>query len=530
MALTLKLTANVLNTYIGWHAQVLHDLHESVPYLYDNTVGDGPYNAWLDPILDRRVADDRLEQRLGDDQVRHARRLHARHVRHLVARLPDVHRRHAQRHQPAVRDVRQRRRRHARAHAGPNDTARTWYKQNPPLPKAMWSQRNNNNYQQTGLLASLNHFADNKNLFLQELLPEEQALDPQAEDRRPRGLRASRPTIRGPGRRRTCCACCSSRAARSRARPRRSRSASPARRRPRAERRPTRPAGERRTRWPNAQDGSGRGDTARRRQPSDPSRDPHLPGRLVHRPHGSAVQPHRGHAARLSGTWAPDDPQRNPYDDTGWTFGELFNVQVVRVTDVEGARRGDGDGQGRGPRARRRQRDRLGLRDQPQRRSFARDAALPVQGRAVRRGARSRSRRAARSSTAARSSSATSTALSSAQGRDRARPRQSSALASAPAVKTHPARAARIAMMHTWINTQDEGWWRLAFDSWRCRSPTSARRTWRRTPTCARSTTSSCSRRIGRAAGQTIITGMPMYGNPMPWKTTELTPNIGKID
>ena len=32
--------------------------------------------------------------------------------------------------------------------------------------------------------------------------------------------------------------------------------------------------------------------------------------------------------------WAPDDPQRNPYDDTGWTFGELFNVKVVRVTDV----------------------------------------------------------------------------------------------------------------------------------------------------------------------------------------------------
>ena len=27
--------------------------------------------------------------------------------------------------------------------------------------------------------------------------------------------------------------------------------------------------------------------------------------------------------------------RRRPYDDTGWTFGELFNVQVVRVTDVK---------------------------------------------------------------------------------------------------------------------------------------------------------------------------------------------------
>src|SRR5277367_4409681 len=39
MGVTLKLTENVLNTYVGWKAQVLHDLHESVPYLYDNTVG-----------------------------------------------------------------------------------------------------------------------------------------------------------------------------------------------------------------------------------------------------------------------------------------------------------------------------------------------------------------------------------------------------------------------------------------------------------------------------------------------------------
>jgi len=29
---------------------VLHDLHESVPY-FTTTVGDGPYNAWIDPIL-----------------------------------------------------------------------------------------------------------------------------------------------------------------------------------------------------------------------------------------------------------------------------------------------------------------------------------------------------------------------------------------------------------------------------------------------------------------------------------------------
>ena len=33
--------------------------------------------------------------------------------------------------------------------------------------------------------------------------------------------------------------------------------------------------------------------------------------------------------------WAPNDPQKSIYDDTGWTFGELGNVQVARVTDVK---------------------------------------------------------------------------------------------------------------------------------------------------------------------------------------------------
>ena len=33
--------------------------------------------------------------------------------------------------------------------------------------------------------------------------------------------------------------------------------------------------------------------------------------------------------------WSPRDPQQSVYDDTGWTFGESGNVQVVRVTDVK---------------------------------------------------------------------------------------------------------------------------------------------------------------------------------------------------
>ena len=38
------------------------------------------------------------------------------------------------------------------------------------------------------------------------------------------------------------------------------------------------------------------------------------------------------------------------------------------------------------------------------------------------------------------------------------------ALASAPSVKMHAARAARVAILHGWTSTQTEGWWRQAFD------------------------------------------------------------------
>jgi len=49
IGLALKLSENILKTYFEWHPTVMHDLHESVPFLYTST-GTGPYNAWLDPI------------------------------------------------------------------------------------------------------------------------------------------------------------------------------------------------------------------------------------------------------------------------------------------------------------------------------------------------------------------------------------------------------------------------------------------------------------------------------------------------
>ena len=45
----LKLTQNILKSFLDWRPQVFHDLHESVTLLYVST-GTGPYNTVVDPI------------------------------------------------------------------------------------------------------------------------------------------------------------------------------------------------------------------------------------------------------------------------------------------------------------------------------------------------------------------------------------------------------------------------------------------------------------------------------------------------
>src|SRR5215468_10543992 len=166
MGLSLKLTRNILNTYLSWKPQVLHDLHESVPYLYDNTIGDGPYNAWVDPILTDEW------QLIGWKNVSEMTKFGMPGVfahgtfdtwspgylmfiaatHNGISRLYETFGNAGA--DTLVRTL------------SPGEYERTWYKQNPPLPRAKWSQRNNNNYEQTGLLISLAHFSTNGKYFL----------------------------------------------------------------------------------------------------------------------------------------------------------------------------------------------------------------------------------------------------------------------------------------------------------------------------------------------------------------------------
>ncbi len=166
MGATLDLTKNVLKTYMHWKPLVLHDLHESVPFMYDNTVGDGPYNAWLDPIVSgewERIAWDNVAEMTkygmpgvfthGDfDTWSPGYLMFIAPMHNGISRLYETFGNGGA--DTVERTLR------------PDEYARTWYRQNPPLPKVKWSQRDNNNYEETGLLVSLHYFAENRDLFL----------------------------------------------------------------------------------------------------------------------------------------------------------------------------------------------------------------------------------------------------------------------------------------------------------------------------------------------------------------------------
>src|SRR5690348_6330859 len=183
MGVTLKLTENVLNTYAKWNPQVLHDLHESVPYLYDNTIGDGPYNAWIDPILadewnligGRNVAD---MTKFGMPGVFAHGDFDTWSPGYLmfIAALHNGISRLYETFGNGGADTVERT-------LDPEEYARAWYKQNPPLPKVMWSQRDNNNYEETGLLTSLHYFNENKRMFLKNfyLKAKRSTMKPRAE-------------------------------------------------------------------------------------------------------------------------------------------------------------------------------------------------------------------------------------------------------------------------------------------------------------------------------------------------------------
>jgi Zinc carboxypeptidase len=494
MGMTLDLTRNVLNTYIAWHAQVLHDLHESVPFLYDNTVGDGPYNAWIDPILAGEWAEigwNNVSQMTalgmpgvfthGDfDTWSPGYLMFLAAMHNGISRLYETFGNGGADTEKRI--------------LAPDEYERTWFKQNPPLPVVTWSQRDNNNYEETALLTTLSYFAQNSQHWLQDYyLKAKRSIEkPEAAGPAAYVIPASDPSTSR-----------------------------------RAEllrvlalqhvevRRLSEPTT---VTIPAMKDHEGASSEARSET----------------FPAGSYVirmdQPYSRIADALLDRqyWAPDDPQKHPYDDTGWSFPDLFDVPTVRVTDasileakmepVADAGSPDGSISGSGDVVAVNNAGGITLLSL---RYVLKDAKISIADQAF---------DADGHHFAAGSLLIENAGADALKSAIRDADVEAVSLSSMPSVAMHDAPAPRIAMMHTWMATQTEGWWREALDKLHVPYDYISTQTVSQHDDLRSRYDVILFAPVGRSNAQSIVDGMPMWGNPLPWEKTDLTPNLGRID
>jgi hypothetical protein len=483
MVLSQSLTRNMLGAFFYWHPTVMHDLHESVPFLYTST-GTGPYNHAIDAItvdewhsLAYYEIDELTKRGLPGvwthgfyDGWAPNYMMFIANLRNSIGRFYETYTSFG-----AECDT---------ARIGEGQRSVEWFRPNPPLDGVRWCIRNNINYQQSGAILALSYVAEHAGQFLENFwIKSRRAVD--------RG-RTGKPNL-----------------------------------------------------WhiPAQQ--------PRRVEAAELVNLLRLQGIEVHRATaaftagGVAVaagdyvvrmdQPYGPLAADLLGvqTYRTTDPM--PYDDTGWTFGLLRNVAVHPITDttalsqpmapitedlgVRGTLTGGAPG-GRGaflvPATtesnlivfRYRLKD---LRMYAAEDSFTADGhSYPAGTVIVPVGD------AGRDAERAVREAVDSLGLTAVAARD------------VPVVPRHDLDLPRIALVHSWLNTQNEGWVRYAFDHF------------------AIPYTYISTQRLGDSAllaqfdvlvlphvggdSRTIVNGLPMVGPPVPWQRSAETPNLGVYD
>jgi hypothetical protein len=490
MGMTLDLSRNVLDTYLKFHAQVLHDLHESVPFLYDNTVGDGPYNAWVDPTLADEWAElgwNNVAQMQGFgmpgvfthgdfDTWSPGYLMFLAAMHNGISRLYETFGNGGADTEKRI--------------LTPEEYSRTWYRQNPPLPIVNWSQRDNNNYEETALLSTISYFSQHTHHFLENYYSKSK-----------RSI--EKPTLEGPA---------AYAIPPDAAQTNRTVELLKVLQRQHVEVQQLSAAAT--TTVP----GDKRGDK--------PKQETLAAGTIVVR----MDQPYSRIADALLDHqfWAPDDPQKHPYDDTGWSFTDLFHVKALRLTDAgilkagmtplsdPAALAGKLDGAGTVV-------------------AVANSGQVSLLSLIYRlKGAKIEA--VEKPFDAADKHFAAGSLLIS----DVADDRLTSALhdlaldavrlSVTPAVPAHAVAAPRVAFMHTWLATQTEGWWRYAFDTQGVPFDYINTQTVAKEDDLRAKYDVIVFAPVGRASTQEVIDGMPMWNNPLPWQKSDLTPNLGRLD
>jgi hypothetical protein len=416
VGLGLKLTENLLKGYFEWHPIVMHDLHESIPYLYTST-GTGPFNAWLDPITINEW------EELASNEIGEMTRRGVPGVwshgffdgwgasyAFYVALFHNSTGRFYETFGGTGADTLVR--------AVGAESKRAWYRPNPPLEAIRWSFRNNINLQQSALLLTFKHVADNRERFLDNFYQKGKRSVAKARTEGPAAYiipsDAKRPLA----------------AARM----------------------------VNLLRKNGVEVGVASAEVA-------VGKDKYPAGSYIIR----MDQPYSRCADMLLDTqyYNPKDPQ--PYDDTGWTLGAVHNVKTVRVTDVKvldapaPVLKTDVEIRGQVLAPEKAVVFAVNHTAEPELMTFRYRLKgvrmLAAEDGFVQGEVKFRS----------------GTFLIPREGNPAGLEQKLAAacgdlglmvhgLAGKPGVKTHELDAPRIAILHSWLNTQDEGWYRLAFD------------------------------------------------------------------
>lgn len=479
IGLSLKLSQNITRAFLEFRPQILHDLHESASHLYTST-GRGPYNAWIDPIT-----------------INEWNNLAYKEVKDMTAMgVPGVYTHDyydgwapnymfwiAQSHNSIGRFYETQGAGNASTRVLRTNVEREWHRPNTPLGQVMWSIRNNVNLQQSAILIAMNYVATNKEEFLRNYYL--------------KSVRSvAKATTEGPAA-----------------------YVFPAN--------DTRPALQARLLRLMQVRGI---EIHRANRPLTVGEDEYPTGSYIIR----MDQPFSRSADMLLDKqyYNPNDPR--PYDDVGWTLGPLFNVEAVRVedTDILSA-------------------DMTLMRDSV----YARGGVEKLAGNpstylinytATNALTTFRFTHEDLSIEAAEQGfetegmtfgAGTFVLRSSANRRDLEQVLQTAGATlgftaygvnSAPDVPMHNVEVPRVAILHTWSNTQSEGWVRIAFDQYEIRYDYISVHDVRDNPNLRDSYDVIV---MGPSSLNALSLLRGVSGpKPIAWKHTELTPNIGVYD
>ncbi len=469
----LALTRNVTKAFIEWKPTILHDLHEQSTYLYAST-GTGPYNEAIDPItidewwlLAKTEVMEMTKRGVPGVWTYGFYDGWTPNYMFFIAHSHNAIGRfyEVMGYGPENRTVT----------APATTTSREWFRPNPPLPSIQWGPRNNTNIQQSAILIALNHVAKNKDTYLENYW---------LKNKRALAKGTSGPTFG----------------------------------------------------WviPASQ--------KRKAEAADAVNELRRQGLEVHTATAAfkagsvdvkagdyvirGDQPYRTLADMYFSvqSFAPSNPR--PYDDTGWTFQYMRNIVVRPITEkadfgqlamLTTEAKAPGGIEGSGPvLIVEHTTDNNLVTFRFKHKTVAMQAAqddFEAAGRKFRAGA----------------------FIIPNADRGVLEPTLKSlglsawAVASAPTVKTHDLDVPRIGYIHSWANTQNEGWVRAAFDTFGVPYTYFADVTLRQGNLRQKYDVIVYPHVGGTAQSQ--VNGLPRTGTaPLPYRKTDLTPNLGALD